>query len=342
MSTTDTRIRQAAPLDSTTWTCAGCSGIFGGQLPADTTCRDCRAPGASWKTPRVLAKALGKWAARDDTRPDPKARAAAGDALAAIDATIAELAALRARLVREMDWDAPVTAGIACGADWGSATESQRCTLSDGHDGLHADQAGYKWGPGQTPHRAAAAYIEDQPLVIVPLVDCDEPPAEAVSLASCGHPRDDDGECNCAWWPERAPVSSPEDLAAGDDGEDLVYVRPPVTAPLMTVVSAAGLVGDLDEDDERPAAYMACGDQLATGEPEDQGPADCPRHGPTRFITLDAWMDAATALPPGGLYELVFRFAESDRWTDEELAALPPMFPPVPPRVGPWPYARAA
>lgn len=24
-------------------------------------------------------------------------------------------------------------------------------------------------------------------------------------LASCGHPRDEDGECSCAWWPERAP-----------------------------------------------------------------------------------------------------------------------------------------
>lgn len=23
--------------------------------------------------------------------------------------------------------------------------------------------------------------------------------------ASCGHPADADGECNCAWWPERAP-----------------------------------------------------------------------------------------------------------------------------------------
>jgi hypothetical protein len=68
---------------------------------------------ASWKTPRILAKALGKWAARDDTRPDPEARAAADEALAAIDATIAELAALRIRLAREIDADAPVTCEIA-------------------------------------------------------------------------------------------------------------------------------------------------------------------------------------------------------------------------------------
>jgi hypothetical protein len=31
---------------------------------------------------------------------------------------------------------------------------------------------------------------------------------EGVSLASCGHPRNEDGECNCAWWPERAPADA--------------------------------------------------------------------------------------------------------------------------------------
>jgi hypothetical protein len=25
-------------------------------------------------------------------------------------------------------------------------------------------------------------------------------------LASCGHPADEDGECGCAYWPERAPL----------------------------------------------------------------------------------------------------------------------------------------
>lgn len=59
-------------------------------------------PVASWKTPRVLQKHLGTWAARDDTRPDPKARAAATDALAAVADMIAELAALGLRLEREI------------------------------------------------------------------------------------------------------------------------------------------------------------------------------------------------------------------------------------------------
>jgi hypothetical protein len=26
--------------------------------------------------------------------------------------------------------------------------------------------------------------------------------------ASCGHPMNDDGECDCAWWPERAPITA--------------------------------------------------------------------------------------------------------------------------------------
>jgi hypothetical protein len=26
-------------------------------------------------------------------------------------------------------------------------------------------------------------------------------------LASCGHPRNADGECDCAWYPERAPAA---------------------------------------------------------------------------------------------------------------------------------------
>jgi len=33
------------------------------------------------------------------------------------------------------------------------------------------------------------------------------PPPPPTSLASCGHPRDEDGECSCSWWPERAPAS---------------------------------------------------------------------------------------------------------------------------------------
>lgn len=28
------------------------------------------------------------------------------------------------------------------------------------------------------------------------------------NLASCGHPADEDGECSCSWWPERAPAAA--------------------------------------------------------------------------------------------------------------------------------------
>jgi hypothetical protein len=36
-------------------------------------------------------------------------------------------------------------------------------------------------------------------------------PAHAIYArppASCGHPMNDDGECDCAWWPERAPITA--------------------------------------------------------------------------------------------------------------------------------------
>lgn len=33
--------------------------------------------------------------------------------------------------------------------------------------------------------------------------------AAVISLASCGHPANEDGEHDCAWWPERAPDPAP-------------------------------------------------------------------------------------------------------------------------------------
>jgi hypothetical protein len=50
----------------------------------------------------VLGVALAQWAARDDTRADPHARRAANTAMDAIDAALAELYELRARLVTEI------------------------------------------------------------------------------------------------------------------------------------------------------------------------------------------------------------------------------------------------
>ena len=50
----------------------------------------------------VLGVALAQWMARDDTRPDPDVRRAANTAMGAIDAMIAELHQLRARLAGEI------------------------------------------------------------------------------------------------------------------------------------------------------------------------------------------------------------------------------------------------
>jgi hypothetical protein len=50
----------------------------------------------------VLGVALAQWMARDDTRAEPEVRQAASPAMAAIDAVLAELHELRARLVSEI------------------------------------------------------------------------------------------------------------------------------------------------------------------------------------------------------------------------------------------------
>ena len=50
----------------------------------------------------VLALALGQWADRDDTRPQPEVRRAANTAMDEIDGMLAELYAMRSRLVTEI------------------------------------------------------------------------------------------------------------------------------------------------------------------------------------------------------------------------------------------------
>jgi hypothetical protein len=50
----------------------------------------------------VLGVALAQWMARDDTRPQPELRQAANTAMDAIDGMLAELHALRSRLVSEI------------------------------------------------------------------------------------------------------------------------------------------------------------------------------------------------------------------------------------------------
>ena len=49
-----------------------------------------------------LGTALAIWQARDDTKPCPEARHAANDAMDAIDAALAGLHAIRARLITEI------------------------------------------------------------------------------------------------------------------------------------------------------------------------------------------------------------------------------------------------
>ena len=50
----------------------------------------------------VLAVALGQWEDRDDTKAQPEVRRAANTAMDAIDAMLADLHAMRRRLVTEM------------------------------------------------------------------------------------------------------------------------------------------------------------------------------------------------------------------------------------------------
>jgi hypothetical protein len=106
---------------------------------------------ASWQNPKPLRNALTIWACRDDTRPDPKARAAADTALAAIDATITELAALGLRLEREIAGSEH--AEIAdddglCDEESLTVNGLLRCVLPRGHFPAvrHVDPAGQIFG----------------------------------------------------------------------------------------------------------------------------------------------------------------------------------------------------
>jgi hypothetical protein len=58
----------------------------------------------------LLGVALAQWVARDDSTADPYARRAANLAMEAIDAALAELHELRARLVAEIRADDDATA----------------------------------------------------------------------------------------------------------------------------------------------------------------------------------------------------------------------------------------
>jgi len=100
--------------------------------------------------------------------------------VAGIDAVIAELVALK----QEMD-------PPGCPS---TAPETGRaCTETGEHD----------------RHRNGLVVWGDEPGeggVLFPAA-CDPDSAPERGLASCGHPADEDGECNCSSWPERAVMA---------------------------------------------------------------------------------------------------------------------------------------
>lgn len=67
-------------------------------------------------------------------------------------------------------------------------------------------------------------------------------------LASCGHPANEDGECGCSWWPERAPAGSREidsDQTApaqpsGLPQSELGGLHPELLARITTAKAALG------------------------------------------------------------------------------------------------------
>lgn len=55
-----------------------------------------------WDPLGVLSVALGQWEDRDETKPQPEVRRAANTAMDAIDGMLADLHAMRARLIGEI------------------------------------------------------------------------------------------------------------------------------------------------------------------------------------------------------------------------------------------------
>jgi hypothetical protein len=60
------------------------------------------------------------------------------------------------------------------------------------------------------------------------------PVNDPADLASCGHPRDEDGECSCASWPERAPAPVPQTPLAAVE----IYQPSGLTPPAQRSIAA--------------------------------------------------------------------------------------------------------
>ncbi len=89
------------------------------------------------------------------------------------------------------------------------------CIAGDCDGVNHVDVTGYTWSqPRGTIYCAACQrYHEagacDHDSTVVTIYERREQ-----GLASCGHPRNEDGECGCSSWPERAPYI-PSDIDGG-------------------------------------------------------------------------------------------------------------------------------
>jgi len=220
----------------------------------------------SWKNPKPLRNALADWASRDGTRPDPKARAAADTALAAIADTIAELAALGLRLEREIELHDSIPDGEIRDDD-GSCPVGG-CILPGGHFPRvqHVDAAGVIFGT------YLKAVVRDD-------ADDDSGYHDAAGL-------DHDEQTAVPLGAGDGPLSGPQ-LAVVQSSIGLVH-------------------DEADEPGEDGwAVYLACGDsttrdfaEAMAQEPEPGNFAVCPRHGSVKVVSLAEWTDNAAVGAP--------------------------------------------
>jgi hypothetical protein len=140
---------------------------------------------------------------------------------------------------------------------------------------------------------ATAARLARDPFATV---TPDEAPAEA-DLASCGHPRNADGECDCASWPERAPVADAAPAPAPAPAADLFKADWPY--PVITAADFAALYSTAAEIIKARGYY----------EYEAQGYADEPGLSITGALKAAA-LEHAQAADPQDRPEQHYRTAQ--------------------------------
>lgn len=118
-----------------------------------------------------------------------------------------------------------------CDADWGSATESQRCTLAEDHEGWHRDRNGHEWGedagwmkPGPRP-----AHWVDSDSGIAPCFQpgYESPDGEHACTAQPDHTGDhvtfDPDGNEVARWPQEETVTAADAIARLNPSAAEVY-----------------------------------------------------------------------------------------------------------------------